>query len=123
MVPNKYELREGTREDSKWANKNTKWSGVPDRTLWFNSKRVGVTYWNPKTKSKEFEIIYIAVIPRGKGHGPQFIRMIEDLARRWGYKKIVAWNVDFEAEGFWEEMGYTLYKEEPDGIVHYQKEI
>jgi len=122
MASNEYRLEKGTQADSIWArNHNLKCLGVLTATLWYKDERVGVVQWC--LKGDVLEIKCLHVYPERNRHGTAFVKKIEELARSWGCKEIIAWNVDLQSEGFWEKMGFSPCEPEPNGIPRYKKEI
>lgn len=58
---------------------------------------------------------------RGRGHGAKIIRAVEDEGRRLGARAALLDSYEFQARGFYERLGYTLFGQfaYPGGVSRY----
>ena len=67
-------------------------------------------YWNYCT----IELLWLSEQARGKGVGSQLITQTEAYARTKGIGYIRTETLDFQAKGFYQKHGYTLFGELPN---------
>jgi len=123
MSSNDYSFLKGAEDDKLWVDKSkwVKWSGKPDFVFWLKSRRIGVLF--KERQGDTFEIMWFGIDPqyRLSGHGREFLKRAEQLAKDQGCIHILAWNVNPKYTSFWEKMNYS--KNEEDDQIHYEKHI
>ena len=67
------------------------------------------------------EYLYLPDELRGSGVGTQLIAEAEQLARRRGLDGIWLDTYDFQARGFYEKLGFTVFGELPDYPVGHKR--
>lgn len=79
---------------------------------------VGVTFWD----WLHIDLLWIREDLRGEGYGHQLVEQAEDEARRRGCRGAFLSTLGFQAPGFYERLGYSVFGELPDlppGFVRY----
>lgn len=54
---------------------------------------------------------------RKSGMGRKMLSMLEDVIKQRGYKHIYTWTAGYEAPGFYQKQGYTIFAEHEDYYV------
>ena len=50
---------------------------------------------------------------RGRGYGARLLALLEDRIREMGIKRIWTWTAEFEADGFYQRQGYSVFAVQP----------
>jgi GNAT superfamily N-acetyltransferase len=68
------------------------------------------------------ELLFVPEAMRGTGLGSQLMRQVEDIARQRNCTGVWLDTFDFQALGFYQKLGYTIFgelKDHPRGVAQY----
>jgi GNAT superfamily N-acetyltransferase len=57
----------------------------------------------------QIDVLWVDAAERGRGHGRALLRRAEEVAREAGCRQVRLDTFDFEARGFYEKQGYSVY--------------
>lgn len=60
------------------------------------------------------ELLWLSEETRGSGIGSKLMAQVESYAKSKGFQYIRAETLDFQAKGFYEKLGYTVFGQLPD---------